>query len=117
MPRVRSRPLLPRRVQFEMEFERAGDRLRRTSLAAPVETGDASLLVDDGDKIPKEAGAFVLVDAEWMRVLSFDGKNVSVARGQRGTKTAEHKRGAMIHYGQRLVREIPVATYREEWNL
>jgi len=117
MPRVRSRPLLPRRVQFEMEFERESDRVRRTSLAAPVENGDAGLLVDDGEKIPKEPGAFVLVDAEWMRILSFDGRNVSVNRGQRGTKTAEHKRGAMVHYGQRLVREISIATYREEWNL
>jgi len=104
-------------VQFEMEFERESDRVRRTILAAPVRERDAGLLVDDGEKIPKEPGAFVLVDAEWMRINSFDGRNVSVHRGQRGTKTAEHKRGAMVHYGQRLVREIPIATYREEWNL
>jgi len=53
------------------------------------------------------------VDAEWMRINSFDGRNVSVHRGQRGTKTAEHKRGAMVHYGQRLVREIRSRRIRE----
>lgn len=117
MPRVRSRPLLPRRVRFEIELERESDRVRRTTLTAPVEIADSGLVVDDGEKIPKEEDAYVLVDAEWMRVLSCDGRNVSVKRGERGTKMAEHKRGAMVHYGQRLVRDVPVATYREEWNL
>jgi hypothetical protein len=116
-PRVRSRPLLPRRVRFELEFERETDRVRRTSLAARVEVADADFQVDDGEKIPREEGAYVLVDAEWMRVLSVEGRNVAVKRGERGTKVAEHPRGTMVHYGQRLVREISVATYREDWNL
>jgi type II secretory pathway pseudopilin PulG len=116
-PRVRSRPLLPRRVRFEMEFERESDRVRRTSLAARVEVADADFQVDDAEKIPREEGAFVLVDAEWMRVLSVEGRSVAVKRGERGTKVVEHLRGTMVHYGQRLVREISVATYREDWNL
>jgi hypothetical protein len=35
----------------------------------------------------------------------------------RGTKAASHAPGALLQYGLRLVREIPVATYREDWNL
>jgi prepilin-type N-terminal cleavage/methylation domain-containing protein len=117
MPAVRARPVLPRRVRFELELERESDRVRRTALAAPVEVGDSALLVDDGQKVPREEGAFVLVDAEWMLVTGVDGRNVTVQRAQRGTRLAEHPLGAMVHYGQRLVREVPVATYREDWNL
>jgi hypothetical protein len=117
MPRARARPILPRRVRFELEFERELDRKRRTSLAETIEVGDAALLVDDGERIPREEGSFVLLDAEWMRVLSIDGRSVSVKRGERGTKIVGHARGAMVHYGLRLVREVPVATYREDWNL
>jgi hypothetical protein len=117
MPRVKNRPLLPRRVRFELELERPSDRVRRTKLTSVVETGDASIQVDDGDRIPREEGAFVLVDSEWMLVRSIDGRNVAVDRGQRGTKTAMHAPGALVHYGQRIVREVPVATYREDWNL
>ena len=48
---------------------------------------------------------------------TIDGRNVAVDRGQRGTKTAMHATGTMVHYGQRIVREVPIATYREDWNL
>ena len=117
MPRIKNRPLLPRRVRLELELERPSDRVRRTSLTAPVEIGDPAIQVDDGERIPREEGAFVLVDAEWMRVRSIDGRNVAVDRGQRGTKTAMHAAGAMVHHGLRIVREVPIATYREDWNL
>lgn len=117
MPRARARPLLPRRVRIELEFERPSDRMRRTTLSTPIEIGDAGLLVDDGDRIPREEGACVLVDSEWMRVLSVDGRNVAVKRGERGTKVVGHGRGSMVHHGLRLVREVTVASYREDWNL
>ena len=117
MPKARGRPLLPRRVRFEMELERPIDRLRRTTLAQPLEIGESAIVVDDPDRIPREEGAFVLVGTEWMQVLSVSGPSVGVKRGQRGTKATSHKAGAMVHYGLRLVREIPIATYREDWNL
>ncbi len=117
MPRVKDRPLLPRRVRVELELERPSDRVRRTKLTSTVETGDTSLQVDDGEKIPREEGSFVLVDSEWMLVRSVDGRNVAVDRGQRGTKMLGHAAGALVHYGLRVAREVPVATYREDWNL
>jgi type II secretory pathway pseudopilin PulG len=117
MPKARGRPLLPRRIRFEMELERPVDRLRRTRLSDAVEIGESAILVDDPTRVPREEGACVLVDGEWMRVLSVAGSSVSVKRGVRGTKAASHAPGALLHYGLRLVREIPVATYREDWNL
>jgi hypothetical protein len=117
MPAARGRALLPRRVRFEMELERPLDRLRRTRLAQPAELGETAILVDDSDRIPREEGAHVLVGTEWMQVLSISGSSVAVKRGERGTKSVSHKAGAMVHYGLRLVREIPIATYREDWNL
>jgi hypothetical protein len=117
MPRAKNLPVLPRRVRFELELERPADRQRRTTLAAPVEVGDGSIRVDDGDRIPREEESFVLLDSEWMQVKGVDGRNVTVLRGQRGTKTSMHALGTMVHHGLRVVREVPIATCREDWNL
>src|SRR5206468_3415700 len=115
-PKAKNLPLLPRRVRIELEFERPQDRARRTTLVHAMDIGDTSVLVDDGDRIPREEDAYVLVDAEWMRVNSVDGKSVAVQRGMRGTKAETHAIGAMVHYGMRLTREVSVALYREDWN-
>jgi len=117
LPKVPDRVVLPRRVRVELEFERPVDRLRRTFLAAPMETGDSALLVDDGERLPRGPDAHVLVDQEWMRILSVDGHTAAVQRGQRGTRATLHDRNAMVHHGERLVREVVVATYREDWDL
>jgi prepilin-type N-terminal cleavage/methylation domain-containing protein len=116
-PRPRGRALLPRRVRVEIEIERPADRRRRTRLAAPVEAGDASFNVEDGRRLPRGEDALVLVDGEWMGVVSVTGDRVQVRRGLRATGARRHAAGAMLHYGQRLVREVPVATYREDWDL
>jgi type II secretory pathway pseudopilin PulG len=123
MPRAGERPLLPRRVRIELEVERAADRLRRTRLVAAVESGETALQVDDLERIPREAGAYVKIDAEWMRIEGADqaggsaSREVRVARAQRGTAAASHPSGALVHWGLRLAREVPVTTYREDWNL
>ncbi len=117
MPKAKKLPLLPRRVRVELEFERPQDRLRRTTLAHAVDIGDTGLLVDDPDRIPREEEAYVLVDSEWMRVSSVDGRTVGVSRAQRGTKAEPHGFGAMVHFGMHFVREVQVAAYREDWNL
>lgn len=75
------------------------------------------LRVDDGRRIPSDPGSFVLVDTEWMKVESVDGGRVVVRRGERGTTPGNHAKDALVHFGMRLVSEIPVATYREDWDL
>jgi hypothetical protein len=117
MPKARDLPLLPRRIQLELELERPVDRLRRTRLVQTLETEAGGFTVDDGDRLPRGSDAFVLIDAEWMSVTSIDGHFASVKRAQRGTTAATHAVGALVHFGQRLVREVPVATYREDWDL
>lgn len=111
---ARSRVVLPRRVRIELEFERAADRDRRTRLSEGVELGDARLRVDDGQRLPP-AGSFILVDAEWMKIVSVDGDACTVQRAQRGTAPLSHAAGAMIHFGEALSREVVVLTAREDW--
>jgi hypothetical protein len=117
LPKARELPLLPRRIQIELELERPVDRLRRTRVVQTVETEAGGFTVDDGDRLPHGTGSFVLIDAEWMSVTSVDGNFASVKRAQRGTTAATHGANALVHFGQRLVREVPVATYREDWDL
>jgi len=116
VPPARGRPALPRRVRLELELEHAGDLKRRTRLAAALETKGSSLRVLDGRRLP-EPGAHVLVDSEWMELLSVSGEVVSVRRGARGTNPAAHAAGALVHHGRSAVREVPIGTFREDWNL
>jgi hypothetical protein len=113
----RGRPILPRRVRIELELERPADRIRRTTTVEPMETGDGALRVDDARYLPFGEDRYVLVDAEWMKVVTIDGNHVAVQRAQRGTTAVMHEAGAMVHFGERLVREVPIATYREDWDL
>lgn len=117
MPQARERALLPRRVRIELELERAADRIRRTTIVEHLETNDGALRVDDPSRVPRGAEVYVLVDAEWMRVRSVDGNQASVERGQRGTRATAHEAGSMVHWGERTVRELAIATYREDWDL
>ena len=116
MPPQRDRPILPRRVQVELEIERPADRLRRTRLVAPIDLAASRLSVDDPDRITHEEGAFVLVDAEWMQLGAPDSRGVAVTRGARGTTPLGHDAGSMVHWGQNLVLEVTVPTAREDWN-
>lgn len=113
----RERALLPRRVRIELECERPIDRQRRTITLEPMDTGDGSFRVDDARYLPFGPDRYVLVDAEWMKVVSIDGAQVSVQRAQRGTTATLHEARTMVHFGERLVREATVPTCREDWDL
>jgi len=117
MPTVRERAVLPRRVLMELELERPAGRKRRTRTVDEIDAIETSFFVDDGRRVPRGETAFIKVGGEWMRVLSVDGDGVRVRRGERGTDARRHDAGELVHHGQRLVREIPVALYREDWNL
>ena len=109
-------PLLPRRVRVELVFERDQDLRRRTTLQGEVHPEDAVLRVRDTDRIP-EPGEMILIGEEWMSVRSKGRKTVSVGRGERGTRALAHPPDAVVHHGTTLVREVPVALYREDWKL
>ncbi len=116
MPAARELPILPRRVRVEIEFERPGERKRRTRLAGPIDATQTSFRVQDGLRLP-EVGTMILVDEEWMELVSKGGANATVVRGRRGSRPASHEGGVLLHHGWRILREIPVALYREDWNL
>jgi hypothetical protein len=117
MPKAGERALLPRRVRLSLEIERADDRLRRTRLASAMAAADAVIEVEDGTRVPEVRGSFVRIDAEWMELTSVDRNTVNVRRGARGSNPVAHERGAMVHFGRALVREVPVRMHQEDWNL
>lgn len=117
MPAVEGEALLPRRVRIELEFEGRRERKRRTRLSDSIEKSGSQLLVENGERVPRKAGSFILVDGEWMEVRSVHGDRVNVRRGVRGTEATSHKSGVLIQWGESVVIEVPVPTYRDDWNL
>lgn len=116
MPQAREHALLPRCVHFEVEFERPIDRKRRTRTSTSVELGDVAFEVDDGERLPG-VGEHVKLDGEWMLLRGVDGRRVTVKRGARGTTATIHDAGTLIHWGLTLTGQVPVAMYREDWDL
>jgi prepilin-type N-terminal cleavage/methylation domain-containing protein len=116
MPAAKDVPLLPRRVRVELELERPEDLRLRTHLSAEFLPDGSVLEVQDGRRLPAR-GELVLIDEEWLRVLSVDGNRASVERARRGTRAAVHPSGALVHHGWRVRREIPMAMTCEDWDL
>lgn len=107
--------LLPRRVRITLELEGERERKRRPRLARELDEKETGL-VTDGRPLPPP-GAFVLVGAEWMELTSTSDGRAAVRRGARGSEPARHEPGAMIHFGEALVRELPIDLHREDWDL
>ncbi len=112
--RARDLPVLPRRVRIALELERDVELKFRTRLSGEVSPDAKSFPVLDPDRLPPQ-GSCVLVDEEWMRILSVAGGAVSVERGARGTNPSAHAARTLVHHGERVVREIPLAVLREDW--
>jgi hypothetical protein len=107
-------PNLPRRVRILLELEPADDRRERTRLAEAMESDAAVLLVEDERFLP-EPGTWLLLDEEWLELVSKSGARVSVRRGQRSTKAVRHDAGTLLHHGFRVERELAVPAYRDSW--
>jgi len=111
-----SRPFLPRRIRIELELEREVDRKRRPRLDRALEP-DTNVVVASTDRNLPAAGTFLLVDEEWMELVSVDGARLTVRRGARATRPTAHGLGAVVHFGKTLVREVPIALARDDWGL
>ncbi|MEZ6016820.1 MAG: prepilin-type N-terminal cleavage/methylation domain-containing protein [Planctomycetota bacterium] len=117
MPAPGSEPLLPRRIRIEVEIERERDLQRRTRLAEAVEEDAVSVNVENGARLVDLVGEFVFIDGEWMRVKSVGGDSFIAERAQRGTGRRRLAAGALVHHGEALVVEVPVALHRDDWGL
>ncbi len=116
IPRAGDLPVLPRRIGLVLELERAADRDRRTTLAEPVGPGANALVLRDPRFAPP-AGAFARLGEEWVHVRAAAGTRLSVERGARGSRPAEHSAGTLVHFGTPSVCEVVVAVHREDWGL
>ena len=116
MPRETEVALLPRRVRVTLEIERPIDRRRRPRLLEELDSQVELFRVDDDVHLPP-VGTLLLIDEEWVELTSVSGRQVSVKRARRGSRAGGHAPGALLHYGAASVREIPIATYREDWKL
>ncbi|MDZ4772045.1 MAG: hypothetical protein SGI72_02820 [Planctomycetota bacterium] len=117
VPAAKNRPVLPRRARIELEIERPVDRSRRTRTLEGVDNQGVVLVVDDAQRIPLGENVFILLDAEWMKVASVDGRRVVVERGARGTTPVPHEKDALVHHGMRMTTEVTIAAFREDWRL
>jgi len=117
MPEARDRALLPRRVRFEIEIERTDDLRSRTRVAEPIGVRDTQVFVRDATRLPRGEGRFVKIGPEWMELVAIHDDSITVRRGVRGTLAVGHGEGDLVHWGFRLVREVPIPTAREDWDL
>lgn len=117
MPVVDERPLFPRRIRFEFEFERERDRRFRARSTEAIDEKQTSFKVDIPERVPRGDDAWILLDQEWMKITSIHGSIVTVKRGERGSAVTTHNANTMLHHGVRMIREVPIPVYREDWNL
>ena len=117
MPAIEERPLLPRRVRFEFEFQRERDLQRRTRTVAALEKNQDAFEVEDGGAVPYQRGRHILIGGEWMEVQRVQGERVHVRRGVRGTAPRLHDAGKLVHYGAPVTFEVPIALHSDNWNL
>jgi prepilin-type N-terminal cleavage/methylation domain-containing protein len=116
MPVADELPVLPRRVRVELEVERPSELRTRTRLTAAIPPEAREIEVGDERRLPPP-GSLVLIDEEWVRITGRSGTRATVVRAQRGTRASGHAAGALLHHGAALVREVPIALHREDWDL
>jgi len=116
MPQAKESPLLPRRVRIALELERPADLRLRTRLVGALDQEATQFQVKDGRKLPP-AGALILIDEEWMKVVSVHDGRVAVERARRATRAAVHPSDSLVHHGWRSERDITVDMTREDWDL
>jgi len=117
MPEMADVCLLPRRVRLELEIERPVDRARRTKTLSELDATATSFQVENAARLPADLNSFVLIDAEWMKLVGVTGDRVKVVRARRGSDPRPHGVGALVHHGVRVISEIPVDLHDDSWDL
>jgi hypothetical protein len=115
-PEYRGDPLFPRRIRIELELERPDDLRRRPLLAADCAADANELELTHVRGLPPP-GSPLLLGEEWVQLQSVAGARLAVLRGLRGTRPVAHRRGELLHFGDRLVREVLVPQHGEDWGL
>jgi len=109
--------VFPQRVRLTLVLERdegnatTGVLAEELSLTGTTLTLASAKLLDD-----EQRPDFVLVEGEWLGVTAIDGRKLSVTRGARGTRPAQHAAGAKVHTGRRFDRVVELPCGRENWN-
>jgi hypothetical protein len=111
---ARVAPHLPGWASVALELEPPSDLRRRTRLAAAVDAAETRFPVESAALLPAP-GALALVGEEWVTVLSVEDGACVVRRGERGTLPHAHVAGQLVHWGERAVRELPIAVGGAEW--
>lgn len=120
LPRGQNRPtgtsLLPRSILLELEFESERERERRPRILGGIDRSIQRFEVTRGELLPRTKGVHVMIGGEWMVLVAVEGDFIKVRRGARATLPAAHADGQMVHFGQRVVTEVPIPMYAEDWN-
>ncbi len=109
--------VFPQRVRLTLVLERdegnatTGVLSDELSLTGRTLTLASARILED-----EQAPDFVLVDAEWLGVTAADGRNLTVTRGARGTRPAQHSSGTKLRVGRRFDRVVDLPCGRENWN-
>ncbi len=116
LPATPGPPVLPRRVRIELELEPERVHRRRPRLAESAEIDAERLRFGRAERLP-EAGTALLIGEEWVELLGAadDEGWAAVARAQRGTQRTLLRFGTPVQWGSPAVREVRLATAREEW--
>jgi prepilin-type N-terminal cleavage/methylation domain-containing protein len=110
--------MLPRMVRLTLVLdEREGGGAGSGRLAESMTKEARQLtLASLGFLRDQEAPDHVLVDMEWMAVLSRNGSTMTVERAARGTGAASHAAGAPVRTGRAFERVVRLPAAREDWN-
>lgn len=108
--------LFPRRLRVALEVESEESSRARPACGQVLEADSRLMVVNRPDRLPPE-GTWVLLEEEWVRLLSSGRREVRIERGGRGSVAARHPAGTPMLYGERHMREIVVPLHREDWDL
>ena len=102
--------LFPSRIRIVLELDPGSGAGRLADGIGPdtKEVTLSSARLFAGTREPE----FLLIDWEWMRILSRDGRKLSVERGARGTPALEHAVSAPVRIGRRMERVVAIPTAR-----